>query len=347
MDYAVLFVDDDVRVVNAMERSLQKAYRIGIAGSGDEALKAITRGAYAVVVSDLRMPGMNGIELLKRVKQSCPDTIRILLTGHADLDAAIAAVNEGSIFRFLAKPCPQEVLTRTLDAAFEQYRLVTAERELLQQTLMGTVAALVGVLATVQPLALGRTARIARYVRHLASELKVSDRWEMVVAAMLSQIGCISLNPEILKKYYAGETLSNVERSELLSQSLIGCGLVRRIPRLSAVARIIERQHDSYSRASDLPTEAHMVVLGAQLLRVAIDFDRLIGIPLEPEAAVAAMRRNESEYNPEALAALERIKGTAAESSVATEDREYPFAAILQQLRVPPAAHPVAHAEGD
>jgi len=143
MDYAVLFVDDDVRVTSAIERNLQKTYHIGTAGSGDEALQAIATDRYAVVVSDLSMPVMNGIELLKKVKQLRPDTIRILLTGHADLDAAIAAVNEGSIFRFLAKPCPQEVLTRTLDAAFEQYRLVTAERELLHQTLMGTVAALV------------------------------------------------------------------------------------------------------------------------------------------------------------------------------------------------------------
>jgi response regulator RpfG family c-di-GMP phosphodiesterase len=344
MDYAVLFVDDDARILSAIERNLKKAYRLGTAGSGDEALKAIATDAYAVVVSDLSMPGMNGIELLKKVKQLRPDTIRILLTGHADVDAAIAAVNEGSIFRFLAKPCPQEVLTRTLDAAFEQYRLVTAERELLHQTLMGTVAALVGVLATVQPLALGRTARIARYVRQLAAELKVSDRWEIEVAAMLSQIGCIALNPEVLKKYYAGETLSNAERSDLLSQSLIGCGLVRRIPRLHTVAQIVEHQHDSFSRAADLSPEAQIVVLGAQLLRVAIDFDRLIGIPLETEAALAVMRRNESEYNAEVLAALERIDRTTQPEA---EHRDYPFAALLQQLRGQRMAQPVGCDTGD
>jgi len=184
-------------------------------------------------------------------------------------------------------------------------------------------------------------------VRQLAAELKVSDRWEIEVAAMLSQVGCIALNPDVLKKYYAGETLSSAERSDLLSQSLIGCGLVRRIPRLSAVAQIIEHQHDSFRQASDLSPEAQIVTFGAQLLRVAIDFDRLIGIPLEPEAAVAVMRQNESEYNTEALAALERIEDAAAESSVAEEDREYPFAAILQQIRSRRMAEPVGCDTGD
>jgi len=163
----------------------------------------------------------------------------------------------------------------------------------------------------------------------------------------LSQVGCISLNPEILKKYYAGDKLSNAERSELLSQSLIGCGLVRRIPRLSAVAKIIECQHHSFSPASDLSPEAHLVDLGAQLLRVAIDFDRLIGIPLEPEGALAAMRQNESEYNPEVLAALARIDGCAEHLSVAAEYNEYPFAAILQQLGVRPGAEPIGRVTGD
>jgi response regulator RpfG family c-di-GMP phosphodiesterase len=178
----------------------------------------------------------------------------------------------------------------------------------------------------------------------LAAELKVSDRWEIEVAAMLSQIGCIALNPEVLKKYYAGETLSNAERSDLLSQSLIGCGLVRRIPRLHTVAQIVEHQHDSFSRAADLSPEAQIVVLGAQLLRVAIDFDRLIGIPLETEAALAVMRRNESEYNAEVLAALERIDRTTQPEA---EHRDYPFAALLQQLRGQRMAQPVGCDTGD
>jgi response regulator RpfG family c-di-GMP phosphodiesterase len=342
MDYAVLFVDDDVRVLSALQRNLHKAYRIETAASATEALGAISRGVYAVVVSDLRMPGMDGIELLTRVKQVCPDAVRILLTGHADLDAAIAAVNEGNIFRFLSKPCPQEVLTKTLDAALEQYRLVTAEKELLHQTLMGTVAALVGVLAAVQPLALGRASQIAQYVRQLACVLKVSDLWEIEVAAMLSQIGCISLDPEVLKKYYSGGELSNVEMSHFLSHASVGYGLIRRIPRLHAVAQIIEHQHQSCGGAPlGLSTEAYAIALGAQLLRVAVDFDRLSGAGLEPAVALAEMRRNESEYNPEALAALERMEDGAGQWWAASEDGNDSIGALLKRQQVRPLVEPV------
>ena len=347
MEHKILLVDDDVRVVAALQRSLWKAYSFEIATSASEALDAIIRNTYAVVVSDLKMPEMNGIELLTRVKQSCPDTIRILLTGYADLDSALAAVNEGNIFRFLTKPCSQERLTRTLDAALEQYRLVIAEKELLHETLMGTVAALVGVLATVQPLAMGRTSRIAQCVRQLARELKVSELWEIEIAAMLSQIGCISLNTEVLQKYYAGDKLTKTELAHFFSHALIGCGLIRRIPRLHSVARIIEAQHGSFGGVSDSSAEEYMIALGAQILRVAVDYDRWLGMGSAPADALAAIRRNESQYNPEVLAALERLESGAPECGAAVQDRDSSFAALLEQLKSRSAPEPVSHAKAD
>src|SRR5690242_18933857 len=134
MNDTILFVDDDIRIISALQRNLYREYRVEIAAGPKDALEAIADANYAVVVSDLKMPGMSGIEFLAQVKESSPDTVRVLLTGQADLEAAIAAVNEGSVFRFLTEPCPKEVLTRTLDAALEQYRMITSEKELLQDT---------------------------------------------------------------------------------------------------------------------------------------------------------------------------------------------------------------------
>jgi len=122
MTEPILFVDDDVNLVSALQRNLRKDYGIAIATSASDALEAVRDDAYALVVSDLQMPGMNGIELLTRIKDFSPETVRILLTGRADLEAAIDAVNEGCIFRFLRKPCPQGLLTKTLDAGLAQYR---------------------------------------------------------------------------------------------------------------------------------------------------------------------------------------------------------------------------------
>src|SRR5579859_6959185 len=151
MNETILFVDDDIRIVSGLQRTLRKEYEMEISGGPGDALDAIREAPYAVVVSDLKMPGMNGVEFLTRVKQLAPDTVRVLLTGQADLDTAIAAVNDGHVFRFLTKPCPQAVLTTTLDAALAQYRLVRAEKDLFHETLLGTIGILSEILSITQP----------------------------------------------------------------------------------------------------------------------------------------------------------------------------------------------------
>src|SRR5438132_13303250 len=106
----------------------------------------------------MRMPGMTGVELLIRVRQTTPDTVRMILTRNADLQTAIDAINNGPIFRFLTKPCAPELLARTVAAGIEQYRLVTAEKELLEQTLRGPVTVLTEVLELANPKAFDRAA---------------------------------------------------------------------------------------------------------------------------------------------------------------------------------------------
>ena len=113
----VLFVDDEPAVLQGYVRLLRNEFKIDTTVTGKGALIALeTTGPYAAVVSDMRMPEMTGVEVLRKVKELSPDTVRIMLSGHADLEAAIAAVNEGSIFRFLTKPCDKETLGKTLSA---------------------------------------------------------------------------------------------------------------------------------------------------------------------------------------------------------------------------------------
>jgi response regulator RpfG family c-di-GMP phosphodiesterase len=308
MSDTILLVDDDVRVVSALQRSLYRDYRIEIAAGPGDALDAIAHTAYAVVVSDLQMPGMNGIDLLTTVKETSPDTVRVLLTGQADLETAIAAVNEGNIFRFLTKPCPHELLKRTLDAALEQHWLQISEKDVLRETLMGTVAVLVEILGAIQPIAFGRASRIRHYVGRLAAELQLAPAWEFEAAAMLSQIGYISVDPSVLKRYFAGEALAPEEMSQVLSQAGVGQALLHQDPRLHAVSLIIGRQHQAFEDRPKLDPTQYMIALGSEMLRAAIDFDRLIGSGLGPDAAIAEMRRNESEYSPGVFKALQRIK---------------------------------------
>jgi DNA-binding NtrC family response regulator len=118
----ILLVDDDSNVLDGYRRSLSREFQLETAVGPEQALSsARDKGPYAVVVSDMRMPGMNGIQLLNAIKAQSPDTIRIILTGNADMQTAIDAINEGSIFRFLNKPCAKETMAKTLTAALLQY----------------------------------------------------------------------------------------------------------------------------------------------------------------------------------------------------------------------------------
>jgi DNA-binding NtrC family response regulator len=113
----VLFVDDEQRVLNSMRIMFRREYDLHLAASGKEALAIIERTAIDVIVADHRMPQMTGVELLTQVRERSPRTVRILLTGYADLDAVEGSINEGEVFRFLTKPCPPDQLREAIALA--------------------------------------------------------------------------------------------------------------------------------------------------------------------------------------------------------------------------------------
>ncbi|HWQ09612.1 MAG TPA: response regulator, partial [Holophaga sp.] len=178
MEHKILFVDDDPSILSAYTRNLRKRYQMTTAAGGEEALQLVqTQGPFAVVVSDMRMPGMDGIELLTHVRNFQPDTIRIMLTGNADMGTAIEAVNQGNIFRFLTKPCEVADLSLALDAGIKQYQLVTAERELLEKTLKGSIDLLFELLSTLDPIAFGRAQVLGERARRIAAAMRMERPW--------------------------------------------------------------------------------------------------------------------------------------------------------------------------
>jgi FixJ family two-component response regulator len=130
----ILFVDDEPCVLEGYERLLRREFHVNVALGGEQGLAAIqAHGPYAVVISDMRMPGMNGAEFLAQVREKAPETVRMLLTGHSDLNAAIDAVNKGNILRFLSKPCEKEVLVEAINFGIAQYRSSTSEKDLVRK----------------------------------------------------------------------------------------------------------------------------------------------------------------------------------------------------------------------
>lgn len=139
----VLFVDDETELLAGLADLFYRDWEISTAPSGEAGLVALSTHRPQVVVSDMRMPGMDGAEFLTRVRQHDPQTVRVLLTGHADMEAAIRAVNQGGVFRFLTKPCAPDALRTAIDDALEQHRVLSADRELMSSRMETLTAQLI------------------------------------------------------------------------------------------------------------------------------------------------------------------------------------------------------------
>ena len=286
----ILFVDDDEKVLAMFKRNLGHRFQMDTSSAPEAALELVRQGGVAVVVADLRMPKLDGFAFLAQVSEISPLTVKIMLTGHADLDAAIAGVNEGRLFRFLTKPCPTETLIRSLEAALEQYRLVTAEKELLRGTLQGSIKVLTEILGQTNPEAFGRSERIKRLIKNLAQRLGIKDPWRIELAAMLSQIGCIFIPESVVKKNRCPGGLTPEELQIYSLHPTVGAQLLSNIPRLEEVREMIEHQE---ARLCDQPEMSR----GARMLKICLDYDNMEGCFSAKYDIFTEMKRHEGWYD--------------------------------------------------
>ncbi len=301
---AILFVDDDPCLLDGLRRQLRRKFRVRTALGGVEGLDTLTQqGPFAVVVSDLQMPGMDGVQFLTKVRALSPLTVRIMFTGRADISTAMAAINQGNIFRFLVKPCAPVVLEKVLEAALDQYKLLASEQLVIRETLLGCVQVLVEVLSIVQPEAFSRATRVRRHARDIASALGLDSTWELEAAAMLSQIGWITLPPDLLTKAIAGPLQTQQEQSAFLAHAGAAARILEKIPRFGVVARIVERQHLGLLHLPSLDP-SDQVAVGGQILKAALDFDGLLQQGLRPEVVLGRMKQERDVYLPQVLAAM-------------------------------------------
>ncbi len=319
MDDKILLVDDEPDILDTFRRSLKRKFHVETALGGEAGLELISaKGPFAVIVSDMRMPGMDGAQFLAKVKETAPESVRMMLTGNTDIDTAIGAVNEGSIFHFLNKPCSPEVFEKAIESGIRQYKLITAERELLEKTLSRSVKALIDILSMVNPLAFSRAIRLRRNVKHTVNQLGLLNGWQYEVAAMLSQIGCVKLAQETLEKIYAGQELTKAEQEAFASHPSTGAGLIRKIPRLEKVADMIEKQMEPFGRFSSAQvlSKTDPVEIGAQILKVALDFDRLVTGGASFSDAVDELMKHPEEYNPHIVLTMSELKTEKKEAQI-------------------------------
>lgn len=290
----ILCVDDEQRVLEGLERTLLDHFDVVTLTKPEAALELLkqTHPPFAVLVSDMRMPGMDGATLLSHARRIAPDTTRVLLTGHADIDSAVAAVNQGHVFRFLGKPCPPEILVPALTEAAGQHRLVVSERELLGETLTGSISLLTEILSLIAPQVFSRTQRVRLLVMHMVDKLGHEQRWKFELAAALSLIGCVGVPEETLTRAIAGLPLEPEEKQAFAEHPLVAHRLLAPIPRFHEVAEMVRRQ----MRVNE-PDPTPDVELGAAMLRIGRDVEALVetGSTVEEAIKKLALKQNERE----------------------------------------------------
>lgn len=311
----ILFVDDEEDILNSFKRLFRKKAHISTATSGQEALDLIDSGEdFAVIVSDMRMPNMNGAEFLEKAKNKSPNSIRILLTGYAEIDAAIDAVNKGQIFRFLSKPCPQDVLQDALKMAIRQNRLMNAEKDILQNTLRGSIELLSELLSMLKPNIFSNFNRIKKYIRHMAEASGKRNTWDFEVAGMLYSLGYLTLPEELMDKALCPDSeLTDDEKLALEDIPLFSSKLINHIPRLediSEMVRLSNKVNPLTQNDSEIIEER--ILLGAEMLKIALRFDKLLELGHIRDSAIEILKADE-EVNQklvEKLATIELGHGT-------------------------------------
>ncbi len=271
MNKKILCVDDEDSILRGFKLNLSREFDLHLAADGRQGLEAFkSEGGFSVVLSDMRMPHMNGAEMLANIKKIDPEVVTVLLTGYTDFESAMAAVNEGNVFRMLSKPCPPELLTKVLRDAVAQYDLIVGKRLLLDKTLRGAVDALAQSLATTQPLFFGRAQRVRRLANGLADEVRLPDSWRVDVAAIFSQLAYLSLPAHVSEAVYHRRELKPEIRAMLKTLPDETLKIVDLIPGLEEVREILQRIDVQPKYQEEDETGFRKA---ASILRVSLDYD--------------------------------------------------------------------------
>lgn len=292
MSDRVLIVDDDANLLQGLRRQLRKKFKLKFAEGGEAARELIDQAEdeFAVVVSDMQMPDFNGLQLLCHVREKHEDTTRIMLTGNADQKTATDAVNDGAVFRFINKPCETDELVAAINDGIERYRLVTAEKQILEQTLNGSIELMTDVLSLLNPEAFGTANRVRKIVKSMGSALNFADAWQIEAAATFAQVGRATLPDEVLQKSYRNEPLTHEEQKMLNGHPAVAAKLVGRIPRLELVSQIVARQSDIEQHTAD---EDDPIQQAAELLDMVLTYDALSNLhsPSDAMKQIRALKR--------------------------------------------------------
>lgn len=339
-DINVLFVDDEKNILGALARVFRnEGYGVLLAEGGERGLEFLRHNSVAVVVSDQRMPGMGGVEFLKKAREMAPDAVRMMLTGQADMSEIAGAINEGGVYRYITKPWDDDEIKRVIRAAVERYGLLAENRRLhettmrqnaelyelnqtlearvddrtrrLRESFFAFVALCADIVELHDHLSGGRCKRVAALSRDLGLSLGLhgAELEALWAAALLHEIGLIGVPREVLEKA-DGELLES-ERALLRSNPVLSQEIIGKIDTLRQVGLII-RSHMENFDGTGYPDglRGDEINYGSRILGVCREYDRKrhASKPCTKIEALAAIERGMGKrFDPEVVTALLKL----------------------------------------
>ena len=305
MNTKILCVDDEEAILRGFQLNLRKDFELHIAANGREGLEVFQQEkGFAVVLSDMRMPEMDGATMLSKIKAIDPEVVTVLLTGHTDFESAMAAVNDGNVFRMLSKPCPPETLIKVLKDALAQHELIINKRILLDQTLRGAVDALAQSLSTAKPLFFGRAQRVKRIAKEIGEELKIPNLWRLDVAAVFSQLPYISIPETVSEDVYQNRKLSSEVKEMVKKLPEDAQKIIKKIPGLEEVGEILNKLDIQYRFET---ADSEGIRLSASILKVALDYDYYEQQGHEKNLIVQTLVSRTNDYDPVITESLSKL----------------------------------------
>lgn len=277
--YNILLVDDEEDNLALLYRTLRGTYNLEKTTSPLKALEILKEKNFELVISDHKMPEMDGVEFLKHVQLNSPSTMRILLTAYSDANILIDAINYAKIYRYIKKPYNPEELQLIVSSALEYYQLKHDNDKLiedLKELFSGTIKAIMEALDAKDSYTSGRSKRITIYSTLIAKKLGLStfDISKIELAGMLHDIGMIGISDDILYKI---DELTQEEYDEIKKHISYSVKILEDIKQLKDVVEIIKYHHEKYD-GTGYPngTKGDEIPLGARIIAITDAFDSII-----------------------------------------------------------------------
>ncbi len=345
--YKILIVDDEPDNLALLYRTLRGKYEVTKACSGVDALEILKHESFNCILSDHKMPIMDGVEFLKRTNEFCPNTSRVLVTAYSDVKSLLDAINYAKIYRYIKKPYNPDELLHIVEQSLEYHQLKVDNEILindLKELFSGTIKAIIEALDAKDSFTMGRSHRVTLYSLKIAQYLKLdtTEKGKIELAGLLHDIGMIGVAEDILNK---SQKLTEEEFDEIKKHVHHSIKILEDIKQLKGVVEIIKYHHEHFDGCGyPYGLSQEQIPLGARIIAIADAFDSMVSNRayregLSPEIALNNIKeRSGTQFDPKLVEIFELILPEAIQEAERFKDELKTKENLLTHEHIKPEA---------